>query len=336
MQHLPVFVVMPQRLLLLDVAGPIEVLRRGNIEQDQVQFDVIFVAAEEQVTTSVGLQLAHLNPLPANLPSKAMIVLVGSVDSVLGSSEQPEGDPDEDGVLVNWLRTSVRPEHCLVTICSGALLAGRAGLLDGRACTTHHHDCDLLQEMVPSAEVKRNHLYVQDGNVYSSAGVTAGIDLMLHLLEQLTGHDCAVRVARYLVVYLRRAGADPQLSPWIQERDHIHPAVIRVQDAIRRDPTRAWTRPELAKLAGSSGRHLSRLFQQHTGMIMAEYRNRICVALARELLSKSQLDMELVAERSGFESARQLRRAWGKVYETPPGQVRIARGTSSDFLPCLQ
>src|SRR5262249_3344747 len=157
------------------------------------------------------------------------------------------------------------------------------GLLDGHACTTHYLSCDELAELAPRARVLDNRLYVDDGNRWSSAGVTAGVDLMLHLIAEYTDHATALSVARYLVVYLRRNGSDPQLSPWLDGRNHVHPAVHRVQDAIAGDPAGAWPAKRLAEIAGTSPRHLSRLFHEHVGMHLADYRNRLRAALAREL-----------------------------------------------------
>ena len=145
---------------------------------------------------------------------------------------------------------------------------------------------------------------------------------MLHIVSQLTNQSCAVAVARYLVVYLRRSGADPQLSLWLEGRNHIHPAVHRVQDAITSDPTKSWTLSRLAKIAGAGTRHLSRLFNENVGMSIKDYSNRLRVALAKELLSETSLDMERVAERVGYASSRQLRRAWRRIYPTAPRQAR--------------
>jgi transcriptional regulator GlxA family with amidase domain len=125
-----------------------------------------------------------------------------------------------------------------------------------------------------------------------------------------------------MVVYLRRSGSDPQLSPWLEGRNHIHPAVHRVQDAITADPTKTWTLRALARIAGASSRHLTRLFQEYAGMSITDYKNSLRVALARELISQTGLDMERVAERVGFGSTRQLRRAWGRMYETAPKDAR--------------
>jgi len=145
---------------------------------------------------------------------------------------------------------------------------------------------------------------------------------MLHLVGTLIGQVHAVAVARYLVVYLRRSGGDPQLSPWLDGRNHMHPAVHRVQDMIASDPTKSWSLSKLAQLAGLSNRHLSRLFHEHVGMSFMDYNNRLRVSLARELLSQTRLDMERVAERAGFSSSRQLRRAWRRLYPTAPRNMR--------------
>jgi len=322
----PVVVVLPPRTLLLDVAGPIEVLRRANLIQRSLRFDVTFAGATRALRTSIGLSIAGLEPLPKKLPPDAMVIVAGNVDTFIdGSGATPE-DERHEASIIDWLRTKIRPGHRLVTICSGAVLAGRAGLLDGYSCTTHYLNCEELAALAPQAKVLDNRLYVDDRDRLSSAGITAGIDLMLHVVAQLIDHATALAIARYLVVYLRRSGNDPQLSPWLDGRNHIHPAVHRVQDAIALDPARPWPARRLAQIAGTSPRHLSRLFHEHAGMHLADYRNRLRAALARELLGQTRLDMERVAERAGFASTRQLRRVWRTLYDNSP---RAARAQST-------
>ncbi len=328
-RQIPVYVVLPPRTLLLDAAGPLEVLRRANLVQSRVRFEVHYVGPTRSVSTSIGLSVSGIAPLPRTLPDGSMVIVAGNVDVVMpqDGGQTPESrreDSGNDARIVGWLRTTIRPGHQLVTICSGALLAARAGLLDGYQCTTHFLSCAQLGALAPKARVLENRLYVQDGDRFSSAGVTAGIDLMLHLISDIVDHACALEVARYLVVYLRRSGADPQLSPWLEGRNHIHPAVHRVQDAMAANPARAWTLAALAKIAGASPRHLSRLFNEHVGMNTADYRNRLRVALARELIGHTRLDMERVAERAGFASTRQFRRVWHKLYASAPRQLRAA------------
>jgi transcriptional regulator GlxA family with amidase domain len=323
-RRIPVIVVLPPRTLLLDVAGPIEVLRRANLIQDAIRFDVRYTGASRSVRTSIGLAVSGVGALPRTLPARAMVVVAGNVDTVIDGATATPADAAHDAAIVDWLRAKIRPGHRLVTICSGAVLAARAGLFDGYACTTHHLNCAELAALAPRARVIDNRLYVEDRNRLSSAGITAGIDLMLHVVAQTIDHACALAVARYLVVYLRRAGNDPQLSPWLEGRNHVHPSVHRVQDAIAADPARAWPARRLAQIAGTSPRHLSRLFHEYAGMHLADYRNRLRAALARELLGQTRLDMERIAERSGFASTRQLRRVWRKLYENSPREARRA------------
>jgi transcriptional regulator GlxA family with amidase domain len=328
-RRIPVFVVVPPRLLLLDIAGPLEVLRQTNRVQDSVRFEVEYVGPRATLQASIGITLTAIKPLPGALPAESWIVLAGDVEHVMlcGGQVGPgrsAADAEAEEAIVTWLKKTVRPSHRLISICTGALVLARAGLLDGYACTTHYLSYEELAEIAPKAKILENRLYVEDGERYSSAGITAGIDLMLHLVHECTDQSCALAVARYLVVYLRRSGSDPQLSPWLEGRNHIHPAVHRAQDAIAADLTKSWSLATLARVAGASDRHLSRLFHEHVGMSIPEYSNRLRIAYAQDLLRETRIDMERVAEQSGFNSTRQLRRAWRRVYKTSPREARLA------------
>jgi transcriptional regulator GlxA family with amidase domain len=183
-----------------------------------------------------------------------------------------------------------------------------------------------LQAIAPKAKVLTNRLYVTDGPVSTSAGITAGIDLALQLVADLGGPRLASAVARDMVVYMRRAGADPQLSAWVDGRNHLHPALHRVQDAVAADPTHDWTSEEMAGIACSSSRHLARLFQQYANTNPIDYVHRLRIAIARELIAHSSLDMETVSLRCGFGSVRQMRRVWRKFEAQPPSRHRRERG----------
>ena len=140
----------------------------------------------------------------------------------------------------------------------------------------------------------------------------------LYVIGQQLGHQVAATVARDLVVYMRRSGGDPQLSPWVMHRNHVHPVLHRVQDAVIKDPAAQWTAARLASVACMSSRNLARLFAEHAGCSPLDYVQRLRVALARELVTNSELAMERVAERTGFSSAHQLRRVWRRWEATPP------------------
>lgn len=327
----PVFLLVMPDALLLDVAAPAEALRMANHQQDDVRFVLHYVGTQRSVATSIGLYVSPLDILPDNVPDDAWLVVTGTVEKPLpvwaadgGTTPDHSAVPTEDAesLAIAWLRRVVRPTHQLACICTGALLAARAGLLDARACTTHHGSCDALRALAPSARVADNRLYVHDANVWTSAGVTTGLDLMLTLIADATGPLCAAAVARQMVVYARRAGADPQLSPWLEGRNHLHPALHRVQDAIAADPAHDWTLASMADIACASERHVTRLFREHAGVAPIDYLHRLRIALAREMLGNSQLDLEHIAERTGFGSSRHLRRVWHKFDALPPSRAR--------------
>ena len=320
----PVLFVLLPNVLMLDLAGPAEVLRLAAQSEDPaaLDFDLQYVSPVPSLQTSIGLPLAGLAPLPPSLAPGTLVVLVGSTSKV--SKAQQQAFESASDTLTQWLQSVFAASgQRLVCVCAGALSAARAGLLDGRQCTTHHALCEALQALAPKARVLENRLYVTDGPVSCSAGVTAGIDLMLHLLAELAGPRLACSVARDMVVYMRRSGADPQLSAWITGRNHLHPAVHRVQDAITAAPCEAWTVTRMAELACTSSRHLARLFHEHVGISPLDYLHTLRITVARELLMASSLDMETVAERAGFGSARHLRRIWSKYEVGTPSSGRI-------------
>jgi transcriptional regulator GlxA family with amidase domain len=318
MDVIPVFILVPPDSLLIDIAGPLEVLRYANQEQDRVRFDYRYISAARQQTTSIGLVLDGLEPLPERLPDKAILVLPGSL--TVGIAEIARDT--ELKTLTRWLTRSVRPDTRLVTICSGALLAAAAGLLEGHQCTTHAECLEDLRQLAPTASVLENRLYVEDGNRYSSAGISTGIDLMLHLVSRLASPQAALAAARKMVIYLRRSGQDPQMSPWLSGRNHIHPAIHRAQDAIMADPAHDWSLPGLADIAHLSERHLSRLFREHVGQSVVDYVNLMRVTLAQELLKQSRLDMESLAHRAGFASSRHMRRVFSQHHGLSPRAFR--------------
>lgn len=308
------FIVLPG-VYLLDLAGIADALRNANRIARRTVFEIVFNGIADEAVTSIGLSLSGLAPLPAHLPEGALVVVSGVTP--IARMQDPAAL-----VAADWLARHVTDRHRLACICAGAWLAGRAGLLDGRACTTHHEDCAALQRRFPKALVQDNRIFVEDGNVMTSAGVTAGIDLALHLVAEYAGPAVASRVARALVVYVRRTGGDPQLSPWLAHRNHLHPVVHRAQDAILADPSRDWTLASIAEVACTSVRHLSRLFRDEAGVTVLAYLHGIRLALAREHLATTGWSVERVAEQAGFSSAHQLRRVWRQHDDVPPAEAR--------------
>ncbi|MDU6077741.1 MAG: helix-turn-helix domain-containing protein, partial [Pantoea sp.] len=150
--------------------------------------------------------------------------------------------------------------------------------------------------------------FVDDDNIWTSAGITAGIDLSLHLINRLCGAQTALEVAREMVVWFRRSGDDPQLSPWLRYRNHLHPAIHRAQDAMIAHPEHGWSLEDLAARVHVSSRHLARLFRQHLGISVRDYHEQLRLGIARQRQQQGE-GAEKAALAAGFSSARQLRRA---------------------------
>lgn len=323
---IPVYFLLREQTLALDLVGPAEVLHYANRLASEgggaPLFELHYISAAAPVATSIGLALAGVTPLPGALPADAVVVLVGC--------EGADQDFDRPGARAAsaWLRRHVEATHRLICICTGALFAAHAGLLDGVRCTTHHAHYQDLRRLAPKAVVLEDRIFVEDGGVCTSAGVTTGIDLALHLVSAVAGYARAAAVAQAMVVYLRRGGADPQLSPWLSFRNHMHPAVHRVQDAVLADPAQDWDSARLARVACLSERHLARLFRAHAGLSPTDYVHSIRVALARDILANSRCGIDQVAERAGFKSGRQLRRVWGKLESGTPAAYRRQDGTA--------
>jgi transcriptional regulator GlxA family with amidase domain len=216
-----------------------------------------------------------------------------------------------------WLATSIAPRLAadprgertkLLCVCAGSLLAADAGLLHERQCTTHHEMLDDLQRLAPSAQVLANRVHVIDGPVCSSAGVLAGIDLALHLIDAHCGSAIAAAVAQSMVVYQRRGSDDPQLSPLLGGRNHLHAAVHHVQDAVCENPAAPWTLATLAELANVTPRHLARLFALQVGRSPREYVESIRVASAANAIARGVAPKQAISA-AGFRGDRQWRRA---------------------------
>lgn len=313
-----IHVILPPRTLLTDIAGPLDILRLANEFQAARRFRIHCHGVGETQTSSVGLILAGLEPLPDRLADGAVVIVSGNAS---GPDDNAAVETERDRI-VEWLSATIVPGIRLLTICSGALLAARAGLLDDHACTTHFSLIDRLARIAPRARPRDNCLFVEDGERWTSAGISAGTDLMLHFVERICGPDVAAAIAREMLIYIRRTGAEPQASPWLAGRNHLHPAIHRVQDAIAADPARPWTVEALAAIAATSPRHLSRLFGDNAGMAIPAYVNMLRIERARALIETSRLDMERIAEKSGFSSSRQLRRAWSRFNDGPPARLR--------------
>ena len=283
------FVMLPG-VLSLDMTGPAETFVLAGDA-----FRLHYIGPQPEVPTSIGLTMGGIQPLPERLPEGSLLVLPGVSDSRAQFST-PQALQIQ------------RRDITVMCVCSGALLAAKSGLLNNRQCTTHHDVISRLRTAAPTATIKENRIFVQDENIWTSAGITSGIDLALHMINRLCGPEKALTVAREMVIWFRRSGDDPQLSPWLRYRNHLHPAIHRAQDALTAEPQKTWSLPDIAALAHVSPRHLTRLFQSHLGISVRDYLEQLRLAVAEQWLLQGR-GVEQASLAAGFSSPRQYHRA---------------------------
>lgn len=304
--------------LMLDWAGPAEVLRCANGAMRERglpdAFVWQFVGPNAECRTSIGATVSHIASLPKLTPTAGRtdwVVLLGQVGTRM-NLETPSAR-----AVLQWLAPLKLLEgHTeLVCVCAGAVIAARAGLLAGRDATTHHEHLEELRETEPRCRVAVNRVFTSDGPVWSSAGVTTGIDLMLHRVSVVCGPTVAAQVAQALVVAMRRGPNDPEMSPFLAHRNHLHAALHRVQDAVCRKPQAEWALEQMAAQAHTSPRHLGRLFSEHAGTTPLNYLRQIRLAVAEAALNAGH-NVTQAAALAGFSSDTQLRRAWQQLGKT--------------------
>ncbi|GLY94406.1 helix-turn-helix domain-containing protein [Actinoplanes sp. NBRC 103695] len=281
-------------LHLLDLAGPAQVF--GTAGDFGHRYELRYVAGRTDVRTHQDVTLTAETEPPGISPDD--LVIVPGWRAPLASGEFPDH-------LLDLLRAHHASGGTVVS--AGADALGRAGLLDGRRCTTHHHLQAELARRYPSAILVPDVLFVADDRVLSSAGIASGIDLSLHLMAVRHGPAAAARIARAMVVYARRNGEEPQASAMLRHRAHLSDVVHRVQDEI--DARFAETLPlaELASRAGVSGRTLTRLFDTAVGCSPLRYQQALRLERAEHLIGHGST-VEAAARAVGFGDARMLRR----------------------------
>ena len=299
---------------LLDLAGPAQVFDAANgLGAD---YALSFVGTRPHVRSAQGLELLVSSVLPT-ITGNDLILVPGVRRSSLNANT--------DAHVLRWLRGAAEAKARIAAVCTGAFLLGAADLLDGRRCTTHWSLVEALAARFPRAIVEDATLFVQDSGVTTSAGIASGIDMALWLVEQDRGPLMAARVARELVVYLRRDGSHGQSSIYLEYRTHLQPRVHRAQDWLIEHFATKVTLEQLAVVVGTSARHLARSFKAATGLTPLGYQQRLRLEFAATLMQDPALTLEAIADRCGFEDARSLRRLWREQYGEPPSRMRKKR-----------
>jgi transcriptional regulator GlxA family with amidase domain len=310
-------IVVHERVQALDVAGPIDVFAEANA----------YVAAENRYeTVIIG---PHRRPLRASnnmliMADLALSEVDGGFDILLvaGGPALLSGEPDMK--LIDWLTLAPARASTYGSICTGAFALGHAGLLDGRRATTHWQNADLLAAKFPAAQVEPDAIYVRDGRLVTSAGITAGIDLALSLVGERHGGDKALLVAKRLVVVAQRQGGQSQFSPYLTAPSDPDSPVARIQHHVMQNIGERHTLQSLATLVGMSTRNFARHFGQTTGITPHEFVERARVDAARNLLEGSDRQLKVIAYDSGFGTADRMRLVFTERLGVSPAQYRAS------------
>ncbi|MCD2192001.1 DJ-1/PfpI family protein [Actinomycetospora endophytica] len=298
----------------LDVTGPAEVFAIANQEAGTELYRVVVLSPDgAEVVCSSGLTLGARSSLGDH---------DGAIDTFVVPGSPTWERAMHDEALISAVAAGTGRSRRVAAVCGGAFLLGAVGLLDGKRATTHWACLDDLERCFPTAKVERGPIFTQDGAVFTSAGVTAGIDLALALVEDDRGPGLARKVARFLVVFLQRPGSQDQFSARMRQEPPAHSALRGLLDTIVDDPTGDHSLAALSVRAGYSERHLARLFVRELGTSPSRYVDEVRLEAARTLLEAGDASMEVVAQRSGLGSAETLRRRFTQEVGIPPGAYR--------------
>jgi transcriptional regulator GlxA family with amidase domain len=305
-----------QAVQLLDVTGPLQVFATANETIAKAggapPYTVRIVARQARsVATSAGIVFATDDLPQLGTPVDTLIIAGGPGVKVAAAEDE----------LVSWVRARAETARRTASVCTGAYLLAATGMLDGRRAATHWSFCADLAQSFPAVFVEADPIFVRDGSFWTSAGVTAGIDLALALVEEDLGRDVALAVARYLVVFLKRPGGQAQFS-----------AALSVQSGeVPFGPLHAWINanlshdlslPILASQAGMSERSFSRRYLEATGLTPARAVDRLRVEAARRFLSDTKFPIKRIARQCGFGTEETMRRSFLRLLSTSPQDYR--------------
>ena len=301
---------------ILDLAGAVQTFyESGDYGKP---YEIIYVSDRAVQDTSAQLRMTGLKKYSTVRVQPLDVIVVPGYDL----RRLP---PLDDHKLFTWLRSAADMGAMICSICTGAFTLAAAGLLDGKECTTHWKYTDRLQKDFPAVRVMKDRLFVRSGNIYTSAGVTTGLDMALALLEERHGSEFAYQVAREMVVYIRRDGSEPQDSIYMQYRSHVNDDIHAVQDWMIRHLPKKIKVEELAALVYTSPRNLTRQFKSSTGITIGAYLEKLRVEKAVHLLGNGH-KVDKVARECGLLSANQLRHILKKHTGGLPSELRGGPG----------
>jgi transcriptional regulator GlxA family with amidase domain len=294
--------IIPPTVELLDLAGPVQVFTEAKFYGFEI--DIEFYQFQEEPVSTAGLGFEKIKNYKTAKLKEGDFVFVPGMNFEYVSSIAFKAEKE----FFKWLKDCSDNKITVGSICNGAFALGYAGLLTDTECTTHWRRVKDLQQEFPRAKVLSDILFIKSNNVYTSAGISAGIDLALAILEDLKGPLFTHKVARGLVVYHRRSGTHKQQSIYLDYRNHINPQVHEVQDFLIDNLSKENDIESLASLVGMSSRNLSRVFKEKTGSTILEYLTLLRKEYANTMLNNPEYTIEYIASKCGFKTARQLQR----------------------------
>jgi transcriptional regulator GlxA family with amidase domain len=301
------------RVQTLDVHGPAEVFSTANQlgGGDEYAVEVVATRSGPLPTSSVALY-----------PDRTLDQCRGPIDTLVVAGGRGVQTAVHDERLLAWLKAAARRSRRVTSVCTGAFLLAEAGLLEGRRATTHWASCALLAERHPNVEVESDPIFVRDGNVTTSAGVTAGMDLALAMVEEDLGRELALEVARWLVLFVKRPGGQAQFSAQLEAQLADREPLRELQQWLPDHLDEDLTVPALAKRACMSERNFARAFRDETGMTPAAYVEAARVERARIFLDSGDLPVETIARQTGFGTVETMRRAFRRRVGVSPAGYR--------------
>lgn len=296
---------------ILDIAGPLQALTTANEEGADPRYDIVVASISGNTAkTASGLDI-RTERLPR----------LSRVDTLLIPGGPGVEDARKDARMLSAVRKAANTVRRLCTVCTGAFIAAATGVLDDRRAVTHWRSCERFAHLFPRVRLEKNPIFLKDGHVWSSAGVTAGIDLTLALIEEDHGNALAARVARRLVVYLRRPGGQSQYSEPLTLQSQSS-AYADLLSEVAANPAVNWNVENLSSHAAQSPRTFFRRFKSVTGYTPAEAVERIRIERARILLETTRLKIDSIAARCGFGSLETMRRIFQHHFGMAPGALR--------------
>ena len=294
--------IIPPSVEILDLAGPVQVFTEARYYGFETELE--FYCLEEASVSSSGLPFGKVSHFcEANLSYGDYLFVPGMDFQYVNSSAFKT-----QHAFFRWLKQCSDKGTLICSVCNAAFALGYAGLLKNTECTTHWRRIEALQQAFPDAKVLTDILFKKSNNVYTSAGISAGIDLSLGILEELKGALFTHKVARGLVVYHRRSQNHTQQSVYLDFRNHINPNIHLVQDHLIEHLADENSVESLANMVSMSPRNLSRVFKEKTGTTILEYLTLLRLELAKTMLNNPDFTIEYIASRCGFKTARQLQR----------------------------